>query len=126
MVDLVDGIAEGGQVLPDPVERGVRSSIFGQTAVALGETAASGARAVAGVDDFELTFGSSPVGSGRYDFGDGSVEVPGTGGGTGTPISRLAGLIVTNAGAIASGVLVLVVIYVLGNLFTFNVGVSDG
>jgi hypothetical protein len=124
MVGIVEGITEGGQVFPDPVERGVRSSIFGQTAVALGETAASGARAVAGVDEFEVTFGSSPLGSGRYDFGDGSVEVPGTGGGTGTPISRLAGMVITNLPSIVGGVVVLVVIYALGNLFTINVGDS--
>ena len=125
MVDLVEGVLEGGQVLPDPVERGVRSSIFGQTAIALGETGASLGRSVAGDDDAEVTFGATPFGNFRYNTDDGSVEAPGTGGGTGTPISRLAGLVVTNAGAIASGIVVLVAIYVFGNLFTFNFNVGD-
>lgn len=126
MVSIVEGISEGGQVLPDAAERGVRSSIFGQTAVALGETAASGARVIGGQDDTpEVTFGSSPLGSTRYDPVTGDVEAPGSGGGTGSPISNLAGLIVNNAGAISSGVLLLVVIYVLGNLFTFNFNIGD-
>jgi len=123
MVGLVEGVTEGGQVLPDNVDTAVRSTLPGQVAVAVGETGASLGRSIAGEGDGEVTFGTSPLGSGRYDLGDGSVEMPGTGGGT--PISQLARLIVTNASAIASGVVVLVVIYVLGNLFTFNVGVSN-
>jgi hypothetical protein len=126
MVGIVESVTEGGQILPDPAETAVRSSIIGQTAVAFGETALSGSRAIAGEGDPEVTWSASPFGSFRYDTGDGSVEAPGTGGGTGTPISRLAGLVVTNAGAIASGIVLLVIIYVVGNLFTFQVGVSDG
>jgi hypothetical protein len=124
MVDLVEGVTEGGQVLPDPAETAVRSNIFGQTAVALGETAASAGRSLAGTDTFEVTGGASPLGSSRYDTESGDVELPGSGGGTGTPISRLAGIIINNVEVITGGVVLLVVIYVLGNLFTINVGDS--
>lgn len=124
MVGIVEGITEGGQVLPDNVDNAVRSSLPGQVAVAVGETGASLGRSLAGEGDAEVTFGSSPLGSGRYDLGDGSVEVPGTGGGTGTPISNLAGVILTNLPTIVGGLVILVVIYALGNLFTINVGDS--
>lgn len=125
MVDIVEGITEGGQILPEPVDTAVRSSVFGQTAVILGETATSAGRALADEDTFEVTGGASPLGSLRYDVETGDVEAPGSGGGTGSPISRLAGLIFNNAEVIASGIVALVVIYVLGNLFTFEVGVGN-
>lgn len=124
MVSIVEGVTEGGQILPDNAETAVRSSVFGQTAVVLGETATSAGRALAGEDTFEVTGGASPLGSLRYDVETGDVEAPGSGGGTGTPISRLAGLIFNNAEVIASGIVALVVIYVLGNLFTVQVGDS--
>jgi len=126
MVSVVEGIREGGRILPENVDTAVRSSVFGQTAVALGETAASGARVIGGQDETpEVTFGSSPLGSGRYDLGTGETELPGSGGGTGTPLSQLAGQIIRNLPAIVGGVVVLAVIVALGNLLTFNFNIGD-
>jgi len=125
MVGIVESIREGGQVLPDPAERGVRSTLPGQVLVSVGETGASLGRTLAGESDgTEVTFGSSPLGSGRYDFGDDRVELPGSGGGTGSPISNLAGLIFNNADVIASAVGLLVIVYTLGQLFTFNFNIG--
>lgn len=124
MVDLVTSLTRGGQLLPDNVDTAVRSNPFGAGAVMAYETAASAGRSIATGSSTQLTLGASPYGSTRYDTRTGEISMPGTGGGTGTPLSSLAGSILTHGRAIVAGVVALIVVYVLGQLITINLGGS--
>lgn len=143
MVSVSESILRGGRILPDELEGVVRSQPLAWPAIVAGENYAELGRAAGGLQDrsdTELTVGTSPWFSTRYQPSDGSLNVggnPGTAGegageydtrdGGAGPLGDVARMLQQLVDFLPVALVVAValgIIVALGQLFTFNFNVG--